>query len=61
MGLVREVNRKGVTVIIVEHVMKVILGLCGRVVAIHAGRIIAQGRPEEVAADGLVRRAYLGE
>jgi branched-chain amino acid transport system ATP-binding protein len=61
MELIRDVNRAGVTVLIVEHVMKVVLGLCRRVVAIHEGRIIAQGRPEEVAADGLVRRAYLGE
>jgi branched-chain amino acid transport system ATP-binding protein len=61
MELIRDVNRAGVTVLIVEHDMKVVLGLCRRVVAIHEGRIIAQGRPEEVTADGLVRRAYLGE
>jgi branched-chain amino acid transport system ATP-binding protein len=61
MKLVRHINEEGVTVVVVEHVMRVIVELCHRVVALHEGRIIAEGRPQEVVAHGLVRRAYLGE
>jgi branched-chain amino acid transport system ATP-binding protein len=61
MKLIRQINAEGVTVVIVEHVMRVIVELCHRVVALHEGRIIAEGRPQEVVAHGLVRRAYLGD
>jgi len=61
MELIRDVRSKGTAVVLVEHVMKVILGLCERVVVMHEGKKIAEGRPEAVALQEEVRRAYLGE
>jgi len=61
MDTVREINRKGITICIVEHVMKVVTGLCNRVVVIHHGEKISEGTPTEVANDLNVIKAYLGE
>ena len=61
MDTVREINRKGITICIVEHVMKVVTGLCNRVVVIHHGEKISEGTPSEVANDLNVIKAYLGE
>ncbi len=51
----------GVTVLLVEHDMSFVMGLCDRVVALSFGRVIAEGRPEEVAVHPHVVEAYLGE
>ena len=60
MGLLRSVNRAGVTLIVVEHVMRAIMGISQRVAVLHQGRIIAQGSPQAIVADPLVIGAYLG-
>ncbi|HZT07307.1 MAG TPA: ABC transporter ATP-binding protein [Chloroflexota bacterium] len=60
IDLVREINRQGVTIIVVEHVMKVIMVLCQRVIVLHHGRKLAEGSPAEIAADDGVIREYLG-
>jgi branched-chain amino acid transport system ATP-binding protein len=49
-----------VTVVIVEHDMKVILELAQRITVLDRGRVLAEGGPREVAADERVRAAYLG-
>jgi branched-chain amino acid transport system ATP-binding protein len=58
--LVRTINRSGVTIVIVEHVMKAILGLSQRIVVLDAGRKIAEGAPGEIVENPDVIKAYFG-
>jgi len=58
--LVRDIHRSGVTLVIVEHIMEVILSLASRVVVFHQGREIARGSPREVTRNPDVIAAYLG-
>jgi branched-chain amino acid transport system ATP-binding protein len=57
---VRRVRDSGVTILIVEHNMKVIMEICDRVTVLDAGRKIAHGSPAEVRMDAAVIRSYLG-
>jgi branched-chain amino acid transport system ATP-binding protein len=58
--LVRRIHASGVTIIIVEHIMEVILTLTDRVTVFHQGRVIASGRGHDVVDDPAVVAAYLG-
>ncbi len=58
--LVRSLNRDGITVLLVEHVMEVVMPLSARVVVLDHGVKIAEGSPEQVAKDRAVIAAYLG-
>jgi branched-chain amino acid transport system ATP-binding protein len=61
IALVRSLNEEGATIVMVEHVMHAIRSLCGHIVVLNAGRVIAAGTPEEALADPDVVRVYLGE
>jgi ABC-type branched-subunit amino acid transport system ATPase component len=61
IGLVHSLNEEGLTIVMVEHVMHAIRSLCGHVVVLSAGRVIAAGTPDEALADPGVVRVYLGE
>lgn len=61
IALVRSLRDEGLTIIMVEHVMHAIRSLCGHIVVLNAGRVIASGTPEEALADPDVVRVYLGE
>jgi branched-chain amino acid transport system ATP-binding protein len=60
IALVRQIHRTGVTLVIVEHIMEVVLTLAQRVIVFNHGEIIAAGRPEEIVNDSKVIGAYLG-
>jgi branched-chain amino acid transport system ATP-binding protein len=58
--LIRLIHRDGITIVMIEHVMEAIRVLCGRVVVMNAGELIAAGTPQSVLSDAQVMRAYLG-
>ena len=61
LKLIRKINQEmGISVIIIEHLMKVIMGLCQRLMILHYGDNICLGPPQEVAKDKRVIEAYLG-
>lgn len=60
IDLVASLAERGVTVLLVEHVMDAVRALCGRCVVMNAGRTIADGQTQDVLADAEVVRAYLG-
>lgn len=62
MTLIREIQQNlGITILMVEHVMKAVIGVCGRILVLHYGKKIAEGVPREIAENPAVIEAYLGE
>lgn len=61
IDLIKKIRDKGITILIVEHIMKVIMTISDRIHAINFGQTIAHGTPEEVANNPAVIEAYLGE
>ncbi|MEM3530585.1 MAG: ABC transporter ATP-binding protein [Nitrososphaerales archaeon] len=59
--LIRKIRKSGITILMVEHIMKIIMGICDRVIVLNHGEKIAEGTPEEVVNNEAVIRSYLGE
>ena len=60
-ALVRHLTRRGIGVLITDHNVRETLGLIDRAYIIHSGRVLTEGRPDEIVANPDVRRVYLGE
>jgi len=61
MDLIARIRDGGITIILIEHVMKAIMNLSDRIVVLHHGEKLAEGPPQEIARDPAVVNAYLGE
>jgi len=61
LEIVRKINRQGITILFIEHVMSAVVNLCGRVVVMLEGRYLTEGIPKDVMREPEVIRAYLGE
>ncbi len=60
MDLILQLSKER-TVILVEHKMKMVMGLCQRLVVLHHGELLADGKPDEIRANAEVKRVYLGQ
>jgi ABC-type branched-subunit amino acid transport system ATPase component len=60
LTLIRRIAAQGITIVLVEHLMKVVLAISTRLVVLHHGRLIADGPPGSVVRDRAVIEAYLG-
>jgi ABC-type branched-subunit amino acid transport system ATPase component len=59
--LIQDLHRAGMTLVVIEHNMRVIMAMAQRIVALHLGEVIADGPPEAVTRDRRVVEAYLGQ
>jgi branched-chain amino acid transport system ATP-binding protein len=61
MELLLQIGREGVTLFVIEHVMRAIMGISDRLIVLHYGKKIAEGKPREIVESPAVIEAYLGE
>ena len=61
ISLIQKIRESGITILMVEHVMRIIMNVSDRVVVLHHGKKIAEGTPEEITKDEKVISSYLGE
>jgi len=61
MELITKIRKKGITIFMIEHVMKAIMNVCDRIIVLNHGSKIAEGMPGEIAASRTVIEVYLGE
>ena len=61
METIVQINRKGIAILLIEHVMKAVMGISHRIMVLQFGRRIALGSPQEIAGNEKVIESYLGE
>ena len=61
MDLLTSISNQGITIVMIEHIMRAIMNLCGRIIVLHHGEKIAEGAPKEIASDPTVMKVYLGD
>jgi branched-chain amino acid transport system ATP-binding protein len=61
LRLIRQIAERGITILIIEHLMKVVMSLAERVLVLHHGQLIAEGSPTEIVRNSKVVEAYLGQ
>jgi branched-chain amino acid transport system ATP-binding protein len=61
IGIIRRIKERGITIMIIEHHMKVIMAISDRIVVLSYGQKLAEGTPSEIGNNPLVVEAYLGE
>ena len=61
MELVAKIRAQGITILMIEHVMKAIMSVCDRIMVLHHGKKIAEGTPQDIATSETVIKVYLGE
>jgi len=61
LDVIRGIRDSGVTIFVIEHIMRAIMALSDRIAVIHFGEKIVEGTPEEVSTDEKVIKAYLGD
>ncbi|CAB1065755.1 Branched-chain amino acid transport ATP-binding protein LivG (TC 3.A.1.4.1) [Olavius sp. associated proteobacterium Delta 1] len=61
MELITMIRQKGITIVMIEHVMRAIMNLCGRILVLHHGEKIVEGTPQEIATSKTVMKVYLGD
>jgi ABC-type branched-subunit amino acid transport system ATPase component len=61
MRLMEKIRKDGITICLIEHKMRVVMSISDRIVALSYGEKVAEGRPQEVASNPKVIKAYLGE
>jgi branched-chain amino acid transport system ATP-binding protein len=61
VGVLQDLNKRGLTILLIEHVMRAVMALSGNVIVLHHGELISRGTPDQIAKDPKVLECYLGE
>jgi len=61
LALIKRIQKQGITVLIVEHDMKTVMGLCDYITVLSFGKKLAEGKPKEIQSNEAVIEAYLGK